>query len=438
MTASADERHRPTIMEHTVFISYSSTDKEVADQICAALEAGGTGCWMAPRDIAPGAGYPAAILEGLQHARVVVVIVTAAAIASPHILTEVGHAFSERKPIIPFRLTATELPPDFDYFLSLSQWLDAESGCTPEIVSRLKEAIAQAEASHPAAALVSRMREQRSVYAGGALALIALATLGYWLWSRGSAATGAREIETKTIASTESSKAPTHDTAPAPWVNPKDGLAYSWIPPGTFTMGCSAGDTECRPDEAPTHPVELPAGFWLGQTEVTNSAYRRVVAGWKFAGEEARLPAVGISWREAKTYCAAIGGRLPTEAEWEYAARGGIAGAYYGVPETIAWYAGNSGGARHEVATRQANAYGLYDTLGNASEWVLDRYYKKYDVEARAIGAVDEPLAGNASAVARGGYWESEAAQIRVSRRVEMDNREPAPMAGIRCVAERK
>jgi formylglycine-generating enzyme required for sulfatase activity len=184
--------------------------------------------------------------------------------------------------------------------------------------------------------------------------------------------------------------------------------------------------------------VELPQGFWLGQTEVTNEAYHRVVPAFSFSPSEARLPAVGLSRVEAKAYCAAVGGRLPTEAEWEYAARGGTTGAYYGVPSKIAWYGANSDAARHPVASLQPNAYGLYDTLGNASEWVLDRYYNKYDIEAPAVGDVEQPVPGNATAVTRGGFWESEAANVRVSRRSEQEKDEPVPMAGVRCVAIRK
>ena len=131
-------------MDRSIFISYSSTDKVVADQACAALEAAGYGCWIAPRDIEPGADYPAAILAALQHARAVVVVVSTAAVASPHILSEVEHAFGEKKPIIPFRLSAAELPPNFDYFLSMSQWLDAHEGCTSENLARLTEAVSQA------------------------------------------------------------------------------------------------------------------------------------------------------------------------------------------------------------------------------------------------------------------------------------------------------
>ena len=138
-------------MEHAIFISYASSDKAVADQLCTALEGAGYSCWIAPRDIEPGTNYPTAILNGLLQARAVVVIVSDAALASPHILSEVGHAFGDKKPIIPFRLSTAQLPPNFDYFLSMSQWLDAHEGCTPENLAHLKEAVGQALTGQAAA-----------------------------------------------------------------------------------------------------------------------------------------------------------------------------------------------------------------------------------------------------------------------------------------------
>jgi formylglycine-generating enzyme required for sulfatase activity len=435
-------------MERSVFISYSSNDKAAADQICAALEGSGFGCWIAPRDIEAGTDYPAAILAGLQQARTVVVVVSPASVASPHILTEVGHAFSKKKPIIPVRLSATELPPDFDYFLSMSQWLDAHEGLTAENLARLKEAVSQSQTGRVLGAPRKAGLDKRILVAG---AVLLMAVAVFAVWRRPSAGIDSKDAhstdgkllppgddEKGNGAKGNDAKGSPPDARLKPWVNPKDGLTYAWIPPGQFTMGCSAGDTECKPDEAPSHLVELPAGFWIGQTEVTNAAYSRIVTSANFPSGEANLPAVEISWHDAKSYCAAIGGRLPTEAEWEYAARGGATTAYYGVPSKIAWYAENAGGARHPVAAKQPNGYGLYDILGNASEWVLDRYFNKYDIEAPAIGDVQQPLASNASALTRGGFWESEAPNIRVSHRIPMDNRDPAPMAGIRCVVERK
>ena len=407
-------------MDRPVFISYSSTDKAVAGAICGALEKAGHLCWIAPRDIEPGADYPAAILDGLRQARTVVVVVSPAALASPHILSEIGHAFGEKIPIIPFRLAAAPLPPDFDYFLSMSQWLDAHDGPTDANLARLVEAVSQAQAGHHPPTEKTTGRRKRFLIAAAILLPVVVGTVVFW-----PRPAPPPPVEKKIVT-------PPADTRPQPRVNPKDGQKYVWIPPGAFTMGCSPEDTACKPDESPAHPVEIAAGFWLGQTEVTNAAYGRSVA-----ASEANLPVVNLTWSEAKAYCGKVGGRLPTEAEWEYAARAGTAGPYYGSPSKIAWYGANSGGDRHPVAQLEPNAYGLYDMLGNASEWVLDRYYNHYDTAAPATGNVEEPLAGNATALARGGFWESEAANIRVSRRVPMDAVEPGPMAGLRCAVNK-
>jgi len=207
--------------------------------------------------------------------------------------------------------------------------------------------------------------------------------------------------------------------------NPKDGLKYVWIPAGTFMMGCSPGDNECVDAEKPPHRVTLTKGFWLGQTLVTVAAYQRYVKatgkpmpaepvlmgrplnpGWK----DTKQPIVELNWFESTDYCTWIGGRLPTDAEWEYAARGGNPEARYGPLDDIAWYADNSGSKRldttalkaedkakygggrkilnqalhdngnsaHDVGLKKPNAFGLYDILGNVWVWVNDWYEPGY------------------------------------------------------------
>ncbi|MDA0205215.1 MAG: SUMF1/EgtB/PvdO family nonheme iron enzyme [Acidobacteria bacterium] len=137
-----------------------------------------------------------------------------------------------------------------------------------------------------------------------------------------------------------------------------DGLAYVWIEPGSFLRGCAEDDSECFAWEPPAHEVTV-QGFWIGRTEVTAAAY---------ADDGGNLPAANVSWHAARRYCASVGMRLPSEAEWEFAAKSGAA------LEDVAWYDGNSEDRAHEVAQKGANAYGLYDMLGNVWEWVEDAY----------------------------------------------------------------
>jgi formylglycine-generating enzyme required for sulfatase activity len=139
-------------------------------------------------------------------------------------------------------------------------------------------------------------------------------------------------------------------------------------------MGCSAGDGECYENEKPGRDVVIPNGFWMQESEVTQGAYERVIGSNPSSFKGSNRPVEQVSWYEAKTYCERVELRLPTEAEWEYAARGGTAGARYGKLEAVAWYGGNSGNQTHEVKGKDPNAHGLYDMWGNVSEWTASDY----------------------------------------------------------------
>ena len=233
-------------------------------------------------------------------------------------------------------------------------------------------------------------------------------------------------------------------TAGAVRINPKDGLKYIWIPPGKFMMGCSRGDEECADIEKPLHQVSITKGFWIGRTPTTVGAYsrfagaagRQMRAGQNFNSPRARkiMPIVMVTWDDAHAYCGWMGGRLPTEAEWEYAARGRSAAVRYGDIDDVAWYSGNSHGQLHEVAEKLANKLGLYDMLGNVWEWVNDWYSQNYYQKSPSQ---DPP--GPASGqyrILRGGSWLQGPEHVRVSLRYGFLPGNLSNDIGFRCVGE--
>ncbi len=187
-------------------------------------------------------------------------------------------------------------------------------------------------------------------------------------------------------------------------------------------MGCSEGDTECRDDEKRTHPEQLESGFWMGQTEVTQAAYQRVMHVNPSAKQGDQLPVDNMPWNKALEYCLAVGGHLPSGIEWEYAARGraGLTAARYGNLDAIAWHSGNSGQTVHPVAAKEANAFGLYDMLGNVWEWVEDSYD-----------------GGSPTArILRGGSAFSDSQNARASSRAVVESSLPSAGKGFRCAAD--
>ena len=202
---------------------------------------------------------------------------------------------------------------------------------------------------------------------------------------------------------------------PAP-VGPA-GMEFVWIPAGEFRMGSTSSEASLV--EQPVTQVRISRGFWLGKYEVTQSEWEAVMGSnpsW-FPGC-GRCPVETVSWDDAQDFISRLNAgeegevyRLPTEAEWEYAARAGTTGDRYGNLDGIAWYLDNSGRQTHPVGEKAPNAWGLHDTLGNVSEWVGDRQGNYPG------GAVTDPRARSGSGrVNRGGGWSLSALFSRASR----------------------
>ena len=200
-----------------------------------------------------------------------------------------------------------------------------------------------------------------------------------------------------------------------------DGMEFVWVPAGEFWMGSTSSEAYYK--EQPVTQVRISRGFWLGKHEVTQAEWQGVMGSNPSHFDEcgARCPVKQISWNDAQEFIGSLNGRaggnryrLPTEAEWEYAARAGTTGdRYAGNLDGIAWCAENSGGRTQPVGGKAANAFGLHDMLGNMYEWVQD-WHGDYPG-----GTVTDPQgpASGSNRVRRGGSWFSYVSDCRSSTR---------------------
>jgi hypothetical protein len=157
-------------------------------------------------------------------------------------------------------------------------------------------------------------------------------------------------------------------------------VVFVEIPTGTFMMGSPDEEVGRNQDEGPQHRVNVPA-FQMARTETTNAQFR--VFRPQHQGQD-DLPATDVTWDEARTFCERYGWRLPTEAEWEYAARAGTHTRWsFGDDEhqfgEYAWYRDNAQNQPQPVGRKQANPWGLFDMHGNVWEWVQDCWHDNYD-----------------------------------------------------------
>lgn len=242
------------------------------------------------------------------------------------------------------------------------------------------------------------------------------------------------------------------------------GVEMVYLPGGEFMMGSDRGN----PDEAPAHRVRV-SPFLMDKFEVTHELFTKAQlpnpSHWQ---DNPRKPVERVRWRDAKQYCderslleglkpcynektldwdcdySADGYRLPTEAEWEYACRGGSDQAYdFGQPDKLrqfGWFSDNSDQQTHGRGQKKPNGFGIYDLYGNVSEWCEDVYSATYYRESPAVDPTGPPNPGkDVKRVIRGGSWKSSANQCRASvrqgeRTGDSDACFSTDYCGFRCV----
>ena len=200
-----------------------------------------------------------------------------------------------------------------------------------------------------------------------------------------------------------------------------DGMEFVLIPAGEFRMGSTS--SEADDDERPVTRVRISRGFWLGKYEVTQAQWESVTGSNPslFSDCGGNCPVEMVSWEEVQGFIGRLNARagrevyrLPTEAEWEYAARAGTTGDRYGSLEAIAWWRENSGDRTHPAGGKSANGWGLHDMLGNVCELVQD-WYGEYPGGT----TVTDPRGAESGSyrVDRGGSWVNGARVVRAPSR---------------------
>ncbi len=235
------------------------------------------------------------------------------------------------------------------------------------------------------------------------------------------------------------------------------GMKFAYSPAGTFQMGSTNGDA----DEKPVRTVRISQGFYMGRTEVTQGQWEQVMGttikqqrdkavgsplydGASLNGVGADYPMYYVSWEESKEYIRRLNARndgyiysLPTEAEWEYAARAGTTGDYAGSLKAMGWYHKNSENETHPVATKQPNAWGLYDMHGNVWESCEDIYKASY-TNLPTDGTANISIGNASRRVLRGGSVYSDAKITRSAIRVPFERSKQQSDHGFRVLARLK
>ena len=372
-------------MNPDVFICYSSQDLEAAQAICHVLEQNEIRCWMAPRDIPPGSDYGDIIDDAIKSCKVVVVIFSETAAESQWVKGELNIAFEEQKTIIPFRIDRTPLKGQNRVMLNKTHWIDAYPDYKTkfnDLVKAVTPVVGKEVHFKPQTAIISdkiKHNKKPIIIVLCIAALLALISFLYPLIARQLHTFTFNEqglsVNVKGLSSVQESALSSI----------LDNMVF--VNGGTFTMGNTEEMADYLTEQDSlsnnAHEVELD-NFYICKYEVTQRQWRA------FLSTEGKCIADGdetamdlLSWKDAKDFAdklSAISGlqfSLPTEAQWEFAARGGTKSHHYifsGNDDAteVGWTSFEELTSAHEVGGKRYNELGLYDMTGNVFEWCSD------------------------------------------------------------------
>ena len=397
-----DEIHKRT-SPLRIFLCHSSGDKPEVRNLYQRLSSDGFDPWLDEEKLLPGQQWKVEIPKAVKTSDVVIVCLSHKAInKSGYVQKEIKFALdkAEEQPedtisLIPLKLEECDVPERLQRW----QWVDLfeEKGYERLMRSLQMRAGTITSGSNPKTNLIQRPEEVTYV----------------------------EENET--------------------FINTID-MEFVLIQPGEFDMGSPANETGRFDDEGPVHHVTISEAFYLGKYEVTQKQWHEVMGDnpSHFKGDD--LPVESVLWNEVQEFIKKLNEkestnkyRLPSEAEWEYAARAGTTTRYFfGDDDSklgdYAWYNENSGRKTHPVGKKEANPWGLYDVYGNVLEWVQDEWHDTYN-GAPADGSA-WVYGVSADRVNRGGGWIYDVGDCRSAYRSSYDRGYRTSRLGFRLLQE--
>lgn len=435
-------------MQYDVFICYSRKDTAVADRICQTFDAAGISYFIDRQGITGGMEFPKVLAPAIKNSEVFLLLASENAYSSPFTNREILFAFNKKKgeKLLPYIIDDSTLPDDMEFIFASTNWRTLrEHPIEPVLVDDVLRLLGrERQQSSPTTSSDNTNVETITTTDDADSNSNPASDVPVWMEAdkdtvantddadgNSNPASGApvmMEGEGNTIANTDCADCNSKPASNVPvWMEGDtlvcvaDGEEYRckmvYVEGGTYMMGATAEQgKDAYDNEKPAHSVTVD-GFYIGQTQVTQALWKVVMGRNPSYGKGNMKPVQDVSYYDCQEFVGKLNAltgrtfRLPTEEEWEFAARGGNNSQGYKYSggndlEAVAWYFGNGGGKVPPVGRAQANELGLYDMSGNVKEWCSSLWCRDYN----------SPRSGS-KRVVRGGGWLNRARRCRVSSR---------------------